>query len=71
MHVAYKLSVAEVYLKLFPVKYMACDFSLNFKQHRTSLECLRFKFLNGSAWENAEIVPMACSTADPFATSFV
>ncbi|CAE7244142.1 Cemip [Symbiodinium necroappetens] len=26
-----------------------------------------FKFINGSAWEHAEIVPMACSTADPFA----
>ncbi|CAE7870251.1 Cemip [Symbiodinium microadriaticum] len=26
-----------------------------------------FKFINGSAWEHAELVPMACSTADPFA----
>ncbi|CAE7387684.1 CEMIP [Symbiodinium natans] len=26
-----------------------------------------FKFLNGSAWEHAEILPLACSTADGFA----
>ena len=40
------------------------DLRLQPKQHRTSLGCLRFKFLNGRAWEHAEIVPMACA-ADP------